>query len=136
MSAVLSPLTPRSSPSMNVFPMFSISRLTIAFSVRLKECSKNLHLLPQHLAVKHHCCCSVSSMHKYSVPVLFFTDFPSISWVVQFDCPETADTYIHRVGRTARYKNDGQALLFLAPSEKDEMLKLLATRKIPISEIK
>ncbi len=30
-------------------------------------------------------------------------DFPSINWVVQFDCPPDANTYIHRVGRTARY---------------------------------
>jgi ATP-dependent RNA helicase DDX10/DBP4 len=29
-------------------------------------------------------------------------DFPSINWVVQFDCPPDANTYIHRVGRTAR----------------------------------
>lgn len=30
-------------------------------------------------------------------------DFPSVDWVVQMDCPEDAATYIHRVGRTARY---------------------------------
>ena len=29
-------------------------------------------------------------------------DFPAINWVVQFDCPPDANTYIHRVGRTAR----------------------------------
>uniref|UniRef100_A0A8B9K322 ATP-dependent RNA helicase n=1 Tax=Astyanax mexicanus TaxID=7994 RepID=A0A8B9K322_ASTMX len=27
-------------------------------------------------------------------------DFPAVNWVVQFDCPEDANTYIHRVGRT------------------------------------
>jgi hypothetical protein len=30
-------------------------------------------------------------------------DFPSVDWVLQMDCPEDAATYIHRVGRTARY---------------------------------
>lgn len=30
-------------------------------------------------------------------------DFPAVNWVVQFDCPEDANTYIHRAGRTARY---------------------------------
>ena len=30
-------------------------------------------------------------------------DFPTVKWVVQVDCPEDVDAYIHRVGRTARY---------------------------------
>jgi ATP-dependent RNA helicase DDX10/DBP4 len=30
-------------------------------------------------------------------------DFPTLNWVVQADCPEDVDAYIHRVGRTARY---------------------------------
>lgn len=30
-------------------------------------------------------------------------DFPKVDWVLQVDCPENVDTYIHRVGRTARY---------------------------------
>jgi len=37
--------------------------------------------------------------------------------VVQYDCPEDVYTYIHRVGRTARYKSKGNALLFLTPAE-------------------
>ena len=44
-------------------------------------------------------------------------DFPSVDWVVQFDCAEDINTYIHRVGRTARYKSKGSSLLFLLPSE-------------------
>uniref|UniRef100_A0A8D0ZVY7 ATP-dependent RNA helicase n=1 Tax=Sus scrofa TaxID=9823 RepID=A0A8D0ZVY7_PIG len=27
-------------------------------------------------------------------------DFPAVNWVLQFDCPEDANTYIHRAGRT------------------------------------
>lgn len=30
-------------------------------------------------------------------------DFPDVDWVVQADCPEDVASYIHRVGRTARY---------------------------------
>ena len=63
-------------------------------------------------------------------------DFPSVSWVIQLDCPEDANTYIHRVGRTARYEKDGQALLFLLPSEEKGMLEEFETKKIPIEEIK
>lgn len=32
-----------------------------------------------------------------------YADFPAVNWVIQFDCPEDANTYIHRVGRTARF---------------------------------
>ena len=63
-------------------------------------------------------------------------DFPAIDWVAQLDCPEDANTYIHRVGRTARYEKDGKALLFLLPSEAKGMLEALKAKKIPIEEIK
>jgi ATP-dependent RNA helicase DDX10/DBP4 len=63
-------------------------------------------------------------------------DFPAVDWVVQLDCPEDANTYIHRVGRTARYEKDGKALLFLLPSEEEGMLEALKAKKIPIEEIK
>ncbi|MBN3289734.1 DDX10 helicase, partial [Polypterus senegalus] len=63
-------------------------------------------------------------------------DFPAVNWVLQFDCPEDASTYIHRVGRTARYKEGGEALLILTPSEEQGMLKQLEERKVPVSNIK
>ena len=53
-------------------------------------------------------------------------DFPAVDWVVQVDCPEDVNTYIHRVGRTARYKSKGNALLFLLPSETKFLDKLQA----------
>ncbi|KAJ1679307.1 ATP-dependent RNA helicase dbp4, partial [Spiromyces aspiralis] len=61
-------------------------------------------------------------------------DFPAVDWVVQLDCPEDTDTYIHRVGRTARYDADGKALLMLLPSEL-EMVKQLKEKKVPIERI-
>ncbi|KAM4629093.1 putative ATP-dependent RNA helicase DDX10 [Polymixia lowei] len=62
-------------------------------------------------------------------------DFPDVNWVLQFDCPEDADTYIHRVGRTARYKAGGEALLVLLPSEENGMVTQLQEKKVPISKI-
>uniref|UniRef100_A0A7S3J391 ATP-dependent RNA helicase n=1 Tax=Euplotes harpa TaxID=151035 RepID=A0A7S3J391_9SPIT len=44
-------------------------------------------------------------------------DFPAVDWVIQVDLPEDTDTYIHRVGRTARYKFKGSSLLMVLPSE-------------------
>ncbi|KAG7272510.1 LOW QUALITY PROTEIN: hypothetical protein CRUP_006799 [Coryphaenoides rupestris] len=62
-------------------------------------------------------------------------DFPAVNWVLQFDCPEDADTYIHRVGRTARYKEGGEALLVLLPSEEEGMVAQLKDKKVPINKI-
>jgi ATP-dependent RNA helicase DDX10/DBP4 len=62
-------------------------------------------------------------------------DFPAVDWVIQVDCPEDADTYIHRVGRTARYERVGRAVLFLDPSEEEGMLKRLEHKKVPIERI-
>ena len=53
-------------------------------------------------------------------------DFPAVDWVVQVDCPEDTSTYIHRVGRTARYKSKGNALLLMLPSEVKFVDKLKA----------
>ena len=63
-------------------------------------------------------------------------DFPSVDWVVQLDAPEDADTYIHRVGRTARYESKGKGLLFLLPSEEEGMKAALQTKGIEVSKIK
>jgi ATP-dependent RNA helicase DDX10/DBP4 len=62
-------------------------------------------------------------------------DFKNVDWVVQADAPEDKDTYIHRVGRTARYTAGGKSLLILIPSEYDGMSKLLEEAKIPIKKL-
>ena len=64
------------------------------------------------------CCCWVlaeASTHGFIAQaktgtVLFATDiaargldFPTVDWVLQMDCSEDVASYIHRVGRTARY---------------------------------
>jgi len=58
-------------------------------------------------------------------------DFPNVDWILQFDCPENVDQYIHRCGRTARYRSNGNALLFLLPSEK-KFLDQLENSKITV----
>jgi len=62
-------------------------------------------------------------------------DFPSVDWVIQVDKPESVDTYIHRVGRSARYGKFGQALMFLLPSEEKHLADGLMKRKIPINKM-
>ncbi|XP_020210133.1 DEAD-box ATP-dependent RNA helicase 32 [Cajanus cajan] len=71
--------------------------------------------------------------------VLFSTDVAArgldfnkaVDWVVQVDCPENVASYIHRVGRTARYKSCGNSVLFLLPSE-IQMLEKLKAAKVPV----
>lgn len=55
-----------------------------------------------------------------------------MDWVVQADAPEDKDTYIHRVGRTARYTNKGKSLLLVLPNEAEGFLQLLRQSSIPI----
>ena len=63
-------------------------------------------------------------------------DFPAVDWVIQLDCPEDADTYIHRVGRTARYQSEGKALLFLCPSEEKGMMERWGEKGLEVKKIK
>ena len=46
-------------------------------------------------------------------------DVPDISHVVNFDMPDTADAYIHRVGRTARASRTGSAINFATKNDLD-----------------
>lgn len=62
-------------------------------------------------------------------------DFPAIDWVIQVDCPEDAATYVHRVGRCARFGRSGKSLLMLMPSEEEAMLKRLQSNDIEIKNM-
>jgi len=44
-------------------------------------------------------------------------DVDNISHVINFDLPNKAEDYVHRIGRTARAGNDGTALSFLSSEE-------------------
>ena len=62
-------------------------------------------------------------------------DFPAVDWVVQVDAPEDTDTYIHRVGRTARFEHEGHAVMFLDTSEEPGMLAALEKKKVVLEKI-
>lgn len=63
-------------------------------------------------------------------------DFTGIDWVIHFDFPESIETFIHRSGRTGRFTNEGNSLLFLAKEtdNKDTFLKVLKQNNIEIQE--
>jgi ATP-dependent RNA helicase RhlE len=51
-------------------------------------------------------------------------DIDSISHVINFDMPDTADAYIHRIGRTGRAQRTGDAFT-LVTSEDNDMIRTL-----------
>ena len=57
-----------------------------------------------------------------------------IDWVVQMDIPDTIENYVHRVGRTARYKHNGSSLIFVGEGERD-FINLLKEKEIPVHRI-
>ncbi|NMC59932.1 MAG: DEAD/DEAH box helicase, partial [Candidatus Methanofastidiosa archaeon] len=48
-------------------------------------------------------------------------DINSLALVVNFDVPAVPEDYIHRVGRTARVQEEGDAYTFVSPSEEREL---------------
>lgn len=44
-------------------------------------------------------------------------DIPSVDWIIHFDPPNDARSFVHRSGRTARMGREGKSLLFLLPTE-------------------
>lgn len=44
-------------------------------------------------------------------------DIPEVDWVIQYDPPSSAASFVHRCGRTARIGNQGSAIVFLMPNE-------------------
>lgn len=45
-------------------------------------------------------------------------DVPNVDYVVNYDLPEQAENYVHRVGRTGRGRNKGLAYSFCSTDEK------------------
>jgi ATP-dependent RNA helicase RhlE len=46
-------------------------------------------------------------------------DIQSISHVINYDMPATADDYIHRIGRTGRAERTGDAFTLVTPDDRD-----------------
>ncbi|MDX8289786.1 DEAD/DEAH box helicase [Metabacillus indicus] len=48
-------------------------------------------------------------------------DVEGITHVYNYDMPQDAETYIHRIGRTGRAGGDGMAITFAAPKDMDDL---------------
>lgn len=61
-------------------------------------------------------------------------DLKGVSHVINFDFPEEAETYIHRIGRTGRADQEGNAISFVAAKQFKWLDKAEALMKIELSE--
>ena len=51
-------------------------------------------------------------------------DIPNVDYVINYDLPETAENYVHRVGRTGRGSKKGQAYSFCSSEEKTVLAEI------------
>ncbi len=45
-------------------------------------------------------------------------DIPHVAHVINYDLPQSAEDYIHRIGRTARAGAEGEAICFITPADR------------------
>lgn len=64
-------------------------------------------------------------------------DIPNVSYVVNYDLPEQAENYVHRIGRTGRGTHRGFAISFCSPAEKHllEAIEEYITKPITVMEL-
>ncbi len=75
-----------------------------------------------------------------TIPILVATDVVgrgidvnNISHVINFDIPDDAENYVHRIGRTGRMGKDGKAIMFVCPDQGEPLtaIELLINKPIP-----
>jgi ATP-dependent RNA helicase RhlE len=62
-------------------------------------------------------------------------DIPNVEYVINYDLPESSENYVHRVGRTGRGFQKGQALSFCSDEEKDVLTKIEENLGKPIQQL-
>ncbi|MEL7216360.1 MAG: DEAD/DEAH box helicase [Pseudomonadota bacterium] len=62
-------------------------------------------------------------------------DIPAVRYVYNFDLPNVAENYIHRIGRTARAGAAGRAIAFCAPTEIEDLVGIekLLPEALPVA---
>ncbi len=61
-------------------------------------------------------------------------DIPGITDIINFDAPETIETYTHRVGRSGRMGRDGRAMTIFA-EDQGNIISSLQRRKVKLEKI-
>ena len=61
-------------------------------------------------------------------------DIPDVSHVINYDLPEDVETYVHRIGRTARAGREGIAATLVGEAEKREFDKIKRALSVEVRE--
>ncbi|XP_029475841.1 ATP-dependent RNA helicase DDX55 isoform X2 [Rhinatrema bivittatum] len=104
---------------------------------------KNVKILCIHGKMKHKRNKIFTEFRKLPSGILVCTDvmargidIPEVNWVIQYDPPSSASSFVHRCGRTARIGHHGSALVFLLPMEESYVNFLSINQKCPMQEMK
>nr|WP_321406550.1 DEAD/DEAH box helicase [uncultured Carboxylicivirga sp.] len=64
-------------------------------------------------------------------------DIPNVDYVVNYDMPDQAENYVHRVGRTGRGKQKGYAISFCSADEKEllDTIESYVGYQLPVTEL-
>jgi ATP-dependent RNA helicase DeaD len=78
-----------------------------------------------------------------TIPILVATDVvgrgidvDDISHVINFDIPDDAENYLHRIGRTGRMGKDGTAFMFVCPDQGEPLTAIENLINKPIPSLK
>jgi len=55
-------------------------------------------------------------------------DIERVNLVINYDMPESSNTYLHRVGRAGRYNTKGISISFITSEEDKKVLEEIQTR--------
>jgi len=61
-------------------------------------------------------------------------DVEHVTHVINFDVPNSSETYVHRIGRTGRVGRTGRAITFVTPDQRDEIGRIERDVKTSIGE--
>lgn len=87
---------------------------------------------------------ALEDFRRNKTPVLIATDIaargidiPGIEIVINYDLPNVPESYVHRIGRTARAGASGLAISFCGPDERKQLrdIEKLLKESIPVAEL-
>lgn len=86
---------------------------------------------------------SLNAFREKTINILVATDvasrgldIPHVTHVINFNPPQSCDSYVHRIGRTARHDKGGMAITLYIPTELEEIESIKRELKVDIKPSK
>lgn len=118
---------------------FSTCACVNYFSCLLKQFIKHIPVISIHGKMRKKRHKIFADFKDYESGILLCTDvmargvdIPDVHWVIQFDPPSSASSFVHRCGRTARIGKTGNALIMLLPNEETFINLLDVNQKVKL----